>query len=88
MTANQVIEKFRKLHHMLNTGAVTTRLSELRLVGVVTEIGTVSDPITGNNVIQWDVTDRVAIKLEKPKRIKCDHCEGKGYFQEQQARLF
>lgn len=88
LTGNQLIQLARKEYPMLNTGAFNIRLSELRKMGVVEEIRTVVCPVTGHNVIEWDVTDRLPLKLENPKRIKCRHCDGKGYLETTQTRLF
>jgi hypothetical protein len=68
-------------------GTYNGRLSELRRAGVVDEVGIAVDPITGNNVILWDVTDRLPVKFEKPKRYKCEHCKGNGYIEEAQGVL-
>lgn len=84
MTGNQIIQYVGKIQ---NTGSIKTRLSELRDRGVVVELGTVKDPITGVTVILWDVTKNLPIKLDKPRRTKCPHCGGKGYTQEQQTRF-
>ena len=44
------------------------RLGELRDVGVVVELGTKKCSITGNNVILWDVTSNLPVKLKKEKK--------------------
>lgn len=46
---------------------VSTRLTELRDMGVVREVGTKTCSITGRNVICWDVTDKMPIPLVKTK---------------------
>lgn len=43
--------------------------------------------MTGRKVYSWDVTDNIPMKFEKPKKIKCENCKGKGFFIEQQSRL-
>lgn len=70
------------------SGNVHARLGELRERGVVMELGTVICPVTQQRVILWDVTANIPLKLEKPKRTKCKNCDGKGYFTEQQTKLF
>lgn len=61
---------------------VYARLSELRSVGVVRELGTVNCSTTKMNVIQWDVTNKLPIKLDKKKhKQKCLICHGTGYFE-------
>jgi len=67
---------------------VTTRLGELRNMGVVEEIRTRKCSITGMTVIEWGVTDRTPVRFKKSEKIKCKHCDGKGYHMSQQARLF
>ena len=64
------------------------RFSELRDAGVIEEVRTRICSITGMNVIEWEVTDRLPMKFEKPKKIKCAHCRGTGVILEQQAKLF
>lgn len=53
MTGNQIVQHIGRIQ---DTGSTKTRLSELRTQGVVQELGIVEDPITGMNVILWDVT--------------------------------
>jgi len=67
---------------------VHARLCELRDIGVVKECGTVECPHTGRRVILWDVTNKLPLKSDKPKKIICKHCHGKGYTIEQQFKLF
>lgn len=68
--------------------SVTPRFAELERQGVITTVGERKCSITGRRVLIWDVTDRLPSKFEKPKRTKCKHCDGKGYFEEQQSKLF
>lgn len=87
LTATQ-IANFLPFKKSSSVGAnVHARLGELRSMAAVREIGEGICPETGNTVILWDVTDKLPIKLEKPKRYKCKHCNGKGYFTETQMRL-
>jgi hypothetical protein len=81
MTGNQLIDRVKTRK---NTGAFNTRLSELRDLGVVYEVGEVKDPITGRQVILWDVTEKLPKKVEKPKKRKCHHCQGRGYWLDSQ----
>lgn len=46
------------------------RLPELREMGVVVELGTKICSETGRNVILWDVTDRLPVKLGKKPTTK------------------
>lgn len=58
---------------------VTTRLGELRAMGVVTEIRERPCSVTGMTVIEWDVTSKLPTKLKKSTRTKCVWCDGKGW---------
>lgn len=64
------------------------RFAELEKMGVIEVIGERICTITGRMVLVWDVTDRLPVKWDKPKRQKCKSCDGQGYITEQQARLF
>lgn len=89
-TGGEVFKEMKKRYGMLvpTNSNTTTRLGELRNCGVVEELGERECSVSGQRVILWDVTDRLPTKLEKPKKIKCPHCDGKGYVVEQQTRLF
>lgn len=87
LTAAQVHSLLSKQHKYDHGGTYTSRLSELRNIGVVRELGTCKCPLTGRTVILWDVTDKLPIKFEKPVREKCKACEGRGYIESTQARF-
>lgn len=63
-------------------GSLATRFCELRRSGVIEEVGTIIDKETKHEVILWDVTKNLPKKIVKPKKIKCTHCKGKGYFEQ------
>jgi hypothetical protein len=44
------------------------QLSVLRDQGVLKELGTMTCPITGRNVIEWDMTGNLPVKPKKPKK--------------------
>lgn len=67
---------------------VCARLNELSKMGIAQELGTRVCNVSGMTVILWDVTDKLPIKLDKPKRIKCKSCDGKGYHETTQTKLF
>ena len=54
MTANELVKILN--HNNKNHGVYASRLSELRRLGVVQELGTQMCSITHRNVILWDVT--------------------------------
>jgi len=80
-------EVFNKIENGFTTHTAA-RLTELRNLGCISEIGRRICSVTGMEVILWDVTDRLPLKLEKPKRHKCPYCDGRGYFEETQTKMF
>ncbi len=85
LTANEI---FRMIigKSSINQANVPARLNEMREMGCVEELGEKQCSVTNNNVILWDVTGRIPIRIEKKKRDVCQHCNGTGY--EPQIRLF
>ena len=45
------------------------RLNELAAQGCIAEVGTVRCSVTGREVIQWDVTDRLPSALPKKEKL-------------------
>jgi len=89
-TGGEVFKEFKKRYGITapTNSNVTTRLGELRQMTVVMELGVKACTVSGQRVILWDVTANLPLKFEKSKRVKCTHCDGKGYFETQQTRLF
>jgi len=48
------------------------RFTELRELGVIYERGEKKCSITGRNVIEWDLTDRLPINIKKSNKTKKD----------------
>lgn len=69
-------------------GSLSTRFSELERIGVIKNIGVRTCRESGRIAIEWDVTSKLPLKLEKPARHKCKSCGGKGYLEETQTRMF
>lgn len=89
LTQNECARKVELVYKTkLSESGIGSRLSELRTMGVVQEVGKRRDSITGMKNILWDCTKKLPIKLEKPKRIDCPHCNGKGYLETQQTKMF
>lgn len=58
---------------------IRARLGELRDMGVAYEKRERPCSITGMNVIEWEVTERLPKKLKsKSNYIKCSRCNGSG----------
>jgi len=49
---------------------VSSRFTELRDLGVIYERGEKQCSITGRNVIEWDLTDRLPINIKKTNKTK------------------
>lgn len=70
VTAAQVVEIARNKMKVSNSGNFATRLSELRRMGVAFEVKTGPCPLTGRNVIHWDVNGELPAPLVKKKTHK------------------
>jgi hypothetical protein len=66
----------------INPSSYLSRLSELRDMEVVAEVGEKIDPETKQTVIVWDVTENLPKKIIKPTRHKCKACNGKGFIEQ------
>jgi hypothetical protein len=66
-TGREAILGARKQDHGPVISQTRARLTELRDMGVIEELGTVNDKVTGNEVILWDVTDKLPRPL--PPRV-------------------
>ena len=81
LTATQAAQKMGHSKSPSVGANAHARLGELRTMGLIQERGTVECPLTGMNVILWDVTSR-KLPLPIPKKQKehvCPHCHGRGY---------
>jgi len=90
LTGNEVLKHLIKEYGVSlgNAPSIISRLGELRKMEVVNELGKRTCSISKMNVILWDVTDSLPVKFDKPVKIKCSYCNGKGHFIEQQKNLF
>lgn len=60
------------------SGVYQTRLSELRDLGVVREIGKKTCQYSGHSVILWDVTKSLPKAKKRQPMVKCPRCSGSG----------
>lgn len=67
--------------------SITPRFAELERLGVIAGVGQKISS-TGMTVDLYDVTDRIPFKAEKSIRHECRTCNGKGYVEESQGKLF
>lgn len=65
-TANELAKKaFRHLEGTNQQMNLSARLNELREMGCITETGKRPCSITGNQVIEWDITGKLPVKLPR-----------------------
>lgn len=67
MTATQLAELVPGQKSPSKGNNVHARLCELREMGIVQELGEVTCPVTGRQVLQWDVTDNLPTKFTATK---------------------
>lgn len=58
---------------------VRNRITELHKMKAVDIVKTVKCPITSQTVIQWDVSNKLPVKITNDKKVKCHNCDGKGF---------
>lgn len=79
-------EAFRILNQNKPIAAITSsraRFTELRDAGVFYEVRERFCNVTGHLAIEWDCTERLPVKKKKTKRMKCEHCCGTGFVEEE-----
>ncbi len=57
---------------------VCPRFAELERRGVIRCVGERPCAVTGRNAMVWELTNRLPISVRNKRRVKCEHCEGKG----------
>lgn len=65
-----IFEICEKLEPGAFSGSFTSRVSELKRIGVVAEVGITKNKRSGKRAILWDVTDRLPEKIEKTSKKK------------------
>lgn len=88
LTAHEVVAVARQKHPLSNQTSFNARLSELKKLGCATEVGEKLNPVSKVSNYLWDLTSNLPTKFDKAEREKCNVCDGKGYLETQQARLF
>ena len=63
-------EAIRNAKTTFGVFGVSSRFTELRDLGVIYEKGEKKCSITGRNVIEWDLTDRLPVNIKNPKKTK------------------
>lgn len=63
-------EAIRNAKTTFGVFGVSSRFTELRDLGVIYEKGEKKCSITGRNVIEWDLTDRLPINIKKSNKTK------------------
>lgn len=65
----------------IGSRSLSPRFAEMVKMDAIYDAGIRDCRVKGNTVHQWDVTDRMPIKLKKPDRVKCGWCHGRGYLE-------
>tara|TARA_R110000787_G_scaffold188978_1_gene300700 strand:+ start:214 stop:633 length:420 start_codon:yes stop_codon:yes gene_type:complete len=63
-------EAIRNAKTTFGVFGVSSRFTELRDLGVIYEKGEKKCSITGRNVIEWDLTDRLPVNIKNPNKTK------------------
>ena len=63
-------EAIRNAKTTFGVFGVSSRFTELRDLGVIYEVRTRECTVTGRNVIEWDLTDRLPVKIKISNRTK------------------
>ena len=63
-------EAIRNAKTTFGVFGVSSRFTELRDLGVIYEKGEKKCSITGRNVIEWDLTDRLPVSIKNPNKTK------------------
>jgi hypothetical protein len=63
-------EAIRNAKTTFGVFGVSSRFTELRELGVIYERGEKQCSITGRNVIEWDLTDRLPVNIKNPNKTK------------------
>ena len=82
LTAHEVVGVARENYPNANQTSFNARLSELVNLGCIEVVGEKINVTSGALNFLWDVNGRLPVKFEKPKKLKCKHCNGKGHFLE------
>lgn len=88
MTSAEAFKILNDQSPVKNLTQSRARFTELREIGVFQEVGMRKCSVTGHKAIVWDVTDNIPVKMEKPIKMKCPHCDGKGFVKNTQRKLF
>lgn len=89
LIGSEVARIYKELYgRTSNSETIRNRLTELRDSGAAFEAGRAIDKNTGMKVILWDVTSKLPVRPEKMRKEKCEHCDGKGFVESKQRRLF
>lgn len=63
-------EAIRNAKTTFGVFGVSSRFTELRDLGVIYEVRTRECKVTGRNVIEWDLTDRLPVNIKKSNKTK------------------
>ncbi len=90
-TASELMDHAKRSHEYWSHETIETigrRLPELAKLGVAIEVSKRPSKTTGRMAYVWKTTDQKPVKFDKAKREKCLRCDGRGYIETQQAKMF
>jgi len=82
VSANNLVRHTRELGFQGNQTGLNARFSELEKQDVIEKCGEVVDSVSKKRNGIYRLTLREPVKLKKPKKIKCVHCNGKGFIEQ------
>lgn len=93
LTANEIVRKAKESHPNVNQTGFNARLSELKRMKVVAEVGDRHDEVSGHRCLLWDVTDGLPSKLvvndlTRKHLLKCREVLQKVYVSFPEAKQF
>lgn len=75
LTGNEIVRVARRKYPDANQTGFNARLSELKRMEVIVEVGEKPDDVSGYRCYLWDVTNKIPKDLPKIKRMSRAHLE-------------
>jgi len=77
LTAGEVWSRY--FRERRQRSSISARMSELERRGAIVVHEARACGYTGNTSIAWRTTNNIPSEIDTETKIKCDHCNGKGY---------
>jgi len=75
LTANEIVRIAKEKYPNANQTGFNARLSELKRMEAIIEVGEKQDAVSGHRCYLWDVTDKMPKALPKNARLSRSHLE-------------